>query len=76
MKAERESESRISQDLNEDNNGGSTKLPGQLEVDQGLWDQIQHTIATIKPLPSTTQQFQDLAKYYNSCVVFQITWYV
>ena len=66
MKADRESESRISQDLNEDNNngGGSIKLHGQLEVDQGLLDQIQHAIATIKPLPSTIQQFQELAKYY------------
>lgn len=70
VKADRESESRIS--LNEDvpnvNDGSRTKLPGQLEMDQGLWDHIQHVLTNIKPLPSTTQQLQELAKYnISSC---------
>ena len=57
-KPERESESRISQEINEDGN----KLPGQLELDHSLWDHIQHAMISIKPLVSTRQQLQELAK--------------
>lgn len=63
-KTERESESRISQD-NEGpivSDGSKIKLPGQLEFDQGLWEHIQQISNTIKPLPSTIQQLQEIAK--------------
>ncbi len=64
-KAERESDTRISQEVNEGVNGDESKnkLPGLLEIDTGLWDHIQQVLNTIKPLPSTTQQVQELAKY-------------
>lgn len=62
-KTERESESRISQD-NEGivSDGSKIKLPGQLELDQGLWEHIQQISNTIKPLPSTIQQLQEIAR--------------
>lgn len=73
-KAERESESRIS-DMNEDAlEGSKTKLPGQLEVDQGLWEHILYAMTNIKLLPSTTQQLQDLAKY--ACTPNTLQWLI
>lgn len=60
--AERELESRVSQEEVLASEESKTKLPGLLEMDQALWDHIQHVITTIKPLPSTMQQLQELAK--------------
>lgn len=64
-KTDRESEPRIPQEAAEEISGGDenkSKLPGLLEVDNGLWDHIQQVINTIKPLPSPFQQVQELAK--------------
>lgn len=62
-KAERESDSRTSQEeAIVSDETMKAKLPGLLELDQGLLVHIQHVVTNIKPHPSITQQLQELAK--------------
>ena len=78
-RAEHEAESRVSEESTEVPSDGSKPiLPGLLEVDEGLWDHIQHVQTVIKLLPSARDQVEELAKYdplahlYSNFISLQI----
>ena len=62
LKAERDLESRISEESEEAARPSPEKLPGLLQPDPKLWAHLNHTLSHIQPLTTAREQVTQLAK--------------